>query len=246
MNIHFLADWYLLVCPLNMKLQTATAKHPQAVASYLHRYESGTNLQSWPELVQHIMSCSVIPHPLSSMFCVLWSKNLSIRPLSHCFCPSGKALRWQPSKYTMSSPFSSFKQESTSSSSKPENSTPKKSVTSVFNSTTSTTTLHPTPRPATPLAPVVRPRRAHQEVLKPVVLVLPPVHFPNFFPPQHSRTNVSPSFNYNKWRTPAQTLPLSRSSGSLSKDAMVKSRPLFWAQKHHHKYKRIGVKCLAK
>ncbi|XP_044060732.1 putative methyltransferase NSUN7 isoform X2 [Siniperca chuatsi] len=129
----------------------------------------------------------------------------------------GKALRLQASKNTVSS----------SSSSKPENSTPKKSITPVFNTTTSTATLHPAPPPATPLAPVVRPRRAHLEVLKPVVLVLPPVHFPNFFPPQHSRTRFSPSFNYNKWRTPAQTVQLSRSSGSLSKDAMVKSRPLF-------------------
>ncbi|XP_062281246.1 putative methyltransferase NSUN7 [Scomber scombrus] len=80
------------------------------------------------------------------------------------------------------------------------------------NTPMKTTTLHPAPPPASPVAPVVRPRRAHQEVLKPVVLVLPPVHFPNFFPPQHSRAGYSPNLNYNKWRPPAQTGPASRSS----------------------------------
>ncbi|XP_071313523.1 putative methyltransferase NSUN7 isoform X2 [Trachinotus anak] len=137
-----------------------------------------------------------------------------------------KALRLQALKNTVSSPLSSSKPESScSSSSKLENSTLTKSIYPVLNTTTtSTTTRHPNPPPTTP---VVRPRRAQQEVLKPMVLVLPPVHFPNFFPPQHSRTRFSPSFNYNKWRTPAQTVPLSRSSGGLSKDAMVKSRPLF-------------------
>ncbi|XP_056239677.1 putative methyltransferase NSUN7 [Seriola aureovittata] len=135
-----------------------------------------------------------------------------------------KSLRLQTVKNTVSSPFASSKQESSCSSSlKPENSKPTKSITPVFNTTTTTTTsVHPAPPPSTPVA---RPRRALQEVLKPVVLVLPPVHFPNFFPPQHSRTGFSPSFNY-KWRGPGQTVPLSRSSGGLSKD-VVKSRPLF-------------------
>ncbi|XP_039975110.1 putative methyltransferase NSUN7 [Xiphias gladius] len=135
-----------------------------------------------------------------------------------------KAVRLQALKNTVTSPFSFSKQESSCSSlSKPENSTLTKSITPVFNTTT-TTTLHPAPPPATP---VVRSRRTQQEVLKPVVFVLPPVHFPNFFPPQHSRPGFSPSFNYNKWRTSAQTVPLSRSGGGPSKDAMVKSRPLF-------------------
>ncbi|XP_041800623.1 putative methyltransferase NSUN7 [Chelmon rostratus] len=129
-----------------------------------------------------------------------------------------KALRMQVLKNTVSSSFSFSKQESTSSSIK-ENNTPKKSITPVFNITTSTST-HPT----TLLAPLARPRRAHQEVLKPVVLTLPPVHFPSFLPPQHSRTRFSPSFNYNKWRSPAPTVPRSRSS---LPDAVVKSRPLF-------------------
>ncbi|KAM9356736.1 putative methyltransferase NSUN7 [Symphorus nematophorus] len=126
------------------------------------------------------------------------------------------ALHSQASKNTVSSssPFS-----------KQENNTPKKITTPVFNTTTSTSTPRPAPPPSTPLEPVVRPRRAHQEVLKPMVLVLPPVHFPSFFPPHHSQRGFSPSFSYNKWRAPAQTVSLSRSS--LSKDAVVKSRPLF-------------------
>uniref|UniRef100_UPI0037E71106 putative methyltransferase NSUN7 n=1 Tax=Semicossyphus pulcher TaxID=241346 RepID=UPI0037E71106 len=142
-----------------------------------------------------------------------------------------KALRLQASKNTTSSPFSSSKQESSScpSLSKPLNSTPKKSFTPVFKTTTSCTTLHPAPPPAaaSPLAPVVRPRKAPQEVLKPVVLVFPPVHFPSFFPPQHSRTGSIPSFSYSKWRSPTQTSPLSRSGGNTPKDTMVKFRPLF-------------------
>ncbi|XP_029297302.1 LOW QUALITY PROTEIN: putative methyltransferase NSUN7 [Cottoperca gobio] len=125
-----------------------------------------------------------------------------------------KALHLKVSQNTVSSSFSSPKLE---------NSAPKKSITSVLKATTSTPSLHPAPLPAT-LA--VRPRRAPQEVLKPVVLVLPPVHFPSFFQPQYSRTRFSPSFNYNKWRNPTQSAPLSRTSGGLSKDAMVKSRPL--------------------
>uniref|UniRef100_A0A3Q3JBR5 SAM-dependent MTase RsmB/NOP-type domain-containing protein n=1 Tax=Monopterus albus TaxID=43700 RepID=A0A3Q3JBR5_MONAL len=131
-----------------------------------------------------------------------------------------KTLCLQALKNTASSSFSSLKQESTSSSSssssKPENShKPTKSITPVFSTTDSTiSALHTAPPPA---SSVVRPRRAHQEVLKPVVLVLPPVHFPNFFPPQYSQTRFNPSFNYNRWRTPAQAVPLSRSSGSISK-----------------------------
>ncbi|XP_059201713.1 putative methyltransferase NSUN7 [Centropristis striata] len=128
-----------------------------------------------------------------------------------------QALRLHTSK---NSAFSSV------SSPKPENSVPKKSITPVLKTTTSTTSLHPATPPSTPLAPVVRPRRAPQEVLKPVVLKpvvlsLPPVHFPNFFPPQHSR-----SFNYSRWRPPGQSGPLSRSSSDLSK-ALVNSRAMF-------------------
>lgn len=196
------------------------------------------------------MSCIIIHHPLFSVLSIVWSKNLVhfFWPLSHCFCLSGKpkAVRLQALKNTVTSPFSFSKQESSCSSlSKPENSTPTKSITPVFNTTT-TTTLHPAPPPATP---VVRSRRTQQEVLKPVVFVLPPVHFPNFFPPQHSRPGFSPSFNYNKWRTSAQTVPLSRSGGGPSKDAMVKSRPLFWAYKKQHEYDRriiFCAKCLLK
>ncbi|XP_075959897.1 putative methyltransferase NSUN7 [Anarhichas minor] len=117
-----------------------------------------------------------------------------------------KEMRLQPSKNTVSSSFSSSKSES---------SAPKKSITAVLNTT---------PRP--PATRLARPRRAHQEVLKPVVLVLPPVHFPDFFLPQLSQTGCSPSLHY-KWRPPAQSVHLSRSSGGLSKGALVKSRPLF-------------------
>lgn len=145
--------------------------------------------------------------------------------LSYCFCSSGKAkaLRLQGLKNTLPSSFFSRQGNTSSSSFKPENSTPTKTITPVHNTTNfTTTTLHPAPPSATP---VVRPRKAHQEELKPVVLVLPPVHFPDFFPSQHSRTGFSPSFSYSKWRTPSQTVP--RSSGGLLKDIMVKSRPLF-------------------
>lgn len=190
-------------------------------------------------------ACNVLNYNSSSLASFSKLSVLSPWPPSHCFCPSGKAktLHLQASKNTVSS---------SSYSPKPENSTSKKSTSPVLNITTSTTSLCPAPPPATPLALVVRPRRPHQEVLKPVVLVLPPIHFPNFFPPQHARTRFSPSpsYNYNKWRTPAPTVPLSRSSGSLSKDVMVKSRPpAFWAHKRQHKYKRsinFCARCLPK
>ncbi|TMS17702.1 Putative methyltransferase NSUN7 [Larimichthys crocea] len=128
-----------------------------------------------------------------------------------------RALNLQGVKNTVSSSLSSSKQE---------NSTTKKS-TPAFDTITSDTTLHPPAPPTTPLAPVVRPRRAHKEVRKPVVLTLPQIYFPSFFPPQQSRQGFCPSFSYDKWRAPAQTVPLSHSSGSFSKDALVRSRPLF-------------------
>ncbi|KAK5864824.1 hypothetical protein PBY51_016035 [Eleginops maclovinus] len=117
-----------------------------------------------------------------------------------------RALRFQLTKNTVSSSFPSTK---------PENSSPRKSLTPVLNTTTSTPMTYPTAPPPTP---AVRLRRPPQEPLKPVVLVLPTIHFPSFFPPHP---------NYNKWRNPTPSVPLSRSSGGLSKDAMVKSRPLF-------------------
>ncbi|XP_008291378.1 putative methyltransferase NSUN7 [Stegastes partitus] len=145
-----------------------------------------------------------------------------------------KARAMQALKNTVSSAFSFSKQErasssSTSSCSNPENSAPAKSIAPVFNTTTTTpTTPHPASPPATPATPADRPRRAQQEVLKPALLVLPPVHFPNFFPSrQPSRTGFSPSLKSNRWKTPAQLASSSRSSGDLSKNAMGKSRPLF-------------------
>ncbi|CAB1441755.1 unnamed protein product [Pleuronectes platessa] len=134
-----------------------------------------------------------------------------------------KALRLQTLKSTVSSPFSCSSQDGSSSSScKPEDRTPPKSTNIAFSTTTST--LQPAPPPS---APVVRPRRYHQEVLKPVLFILPPVHFPNFVSHQTSRAGLRPSFSFNRWRTPAPILPLPRSNGGFSKDTMVKSPPLF-------------------
>ncbi|XP_034545856.1 putative methyltransferase NSUN7 [Notolabrus celidotus] len=135
----------------------------------------------------------------------------------------------QASKNSTSSPFPSSKPESNSSPSlsKVENISLKKTIVPVFKTSTSTTPLHLAPPPAPPPAMVIRPRKAQQEVLKPVVLVFPPVHFPSFFPPQHSRTEYSHSFENRKWRTPTQTMPPSRSSGNNPKDALAKSQPFF-------------------
>lgn len=140
-----------------------------------------------------------------------------------CFCPSGKskALSLQALRTSVSSSFSYPKQECASSSSpspsKRANSTPTKSFTPDFNTTTSiAASPHPAAPPARLVVPAVRSRRAPQEVLKPVLLVLPSVHFPAFFPP--SQTRFSHSLNY-KWKTPAHIASLTRSSGALSKDA---------------------------
>ncbi|KAM7000801.1 putative methyltransferase NSUN7 [Tautogolabrus adspersus] len=144
-----------------------------------------------------------------------------------------KAPRLQASKTTTSRPFSSSKPESTSSTSlsKPENISLKKTFTSICKTTASTTTLHPAPPPApppaTPSSPFVRPRKAPQEVLKPCVQIFPPIHFPSFFPPQRSQAGYGPSFSYSQWRTPTQTALLSRPSGNFPKDTSAKSRPLF-------------------
>ncbi|KAM8909771.1 putative methyltransferase NSUN7 isoform 2-T3 [Spinachia spinachia] len=97
------------------------------------------------------------------------------------------------------------------SSSKPESSAPEKG---------------PTPALSSALTPTSRPRRAYQEVLKPVVLTLPSLHFPNFFPPQLSQPPSSQSRNYN-WRPPAQGEPLARSRGGPSREALLKSQLLF-------------------
>ncbi len=174
------------------------------------------------------MSCTVSPYPIPSVLYLQWSKKTKPLRLTSAslFFSLGKAkgLRLQASKNTWSGSFSFSKQESTSSP-KAEKGEPKKTITPVFNITTSKSSLHPAPPPATPLTPVVRPRRAHQEVLRPVVLAFPPAHFPDYFLPQHSRTGFSPSFNYNKRRSPAAAEPLSGTR--LSKGAMVKPWPVF-------------------
>nr|XP_043896001.1 putative methyltransferase NSUN7 isoform X1 [Solea senegalensis] len=146
------------------------------------------------------------------------SCSSSSKQESSCCSSSKQESSCSSSSKQESSCSSSSKQESScSSSSKPENSTFTKRVAVTFDAATSPRTPHPALRPATPL---VRPRKAPQEVLKPVVLVLPPVHFPNF------QTGFSPNFSYNKWRTPVQALPFSRSGGGLPKNIVKKSRPL--------------------
>ena len=153
---------------------------------------------------KYSMSCTVI---IFSQRFLCFGANIRS---SRCFCPSAKTkpLHLQATKNTMSGSFSSPK---------PESSTSKKIITPLFTTTTPAASLHPAPPPATPLVPVVRPRGAPREVLKPVVLAFPA----NFFPLRHSQTRFSPSFNYNRWRSPAQTAShLSRSSAALSKDAM--------------------------
>ncbi|CAJ1058511.1 putative methyltransferase NSUN7 [Xyrichtys novacula] len=141
-----------------------------------------------------------------------------------------KPLSLQASKITTSSPFSSSKLESTSSlsSAKRENTTLRKTINPVFKTTTSSTPPHLAPPPTTPtVPPVIRPRKVQQVVLKPVVLVFPPVHFPNFFPSQNGQTEYCPSINHSKLRTRTQTELLPRSNGDIHKDILVKSRPLF-------------------
>ncbi|XP_056295492.1 putative methyltransferase NSUN7 isoform X2 [Pseudoliparis swirei] len=96
-----------------------------------------------------------------------------------------KAMQMQASKDSVHSSFPS---------SKPQSNAPKKSITPV---------LYTPPTPPLPTPPA-RPRRARQEAPKPVVLVLPRVHFPNFFPPQLSRTGSGPNFD-SMWRPPAQS-----------------------------------------
>ncbi|CAG5990997.1 unnamed protein product [Menidia menidia] len=110
-----------------------------------------------------------------------------------------RALRLQAFRSPASSSPSYSKEECTTSSSafRTENSTPTTGITPVFNTTASTAaTLHPTRPSSSPEAPIVRPRRPQPEKLKPVVLVLPSVHFPASFPPQRSRTGFSPSLSY--------------------------------------------------
>ncbi|KAK2904128.1 putative methyltransferase NSUN7 [Channa argus] len=97
-----------------------------------------------------------------------------------------EALCLQGLKNTLTSSFSAYK---------PEKNTLTKRITPASQTVASTTTLLPAPPPTTP---VVRPRRARQEELKPVVLVLPPVHFPQLFPPKHKRTGFGPNDSYSK------------------------------------------------
>ncbi|KAF3838292.1 hypothetical protein F7725_010060, partial [Dissostichus mawsoni] len=99
-----------------------------------------------------------------------------------------KAMRVQVSKNTGSSSFSSTK---------PGNITPKRSLSPILDIPTSSPRRHSASPPAPPPpTPAVRTRRPPQEPLKPVVLVLPTIHFPSFFPAHP---------NYNKRRDPAQS-----------------------------------------
>ncbi|XP_028314901.1 putative methyltransferase NSUN7 [Gouania willdenowi] len=105
------------------------------------------------------------------------------------------------------------------SSTHPQNDTPTKIISHALNMTSSSTSR--TAPPAPPVAPLLRPSRA-QEVLKPVVLVLPPVHFPSFLPPQRSGSGVSHSPWYSKKKTPPQPVYVFPSKGTADK-----SPPLF-------------------
>ncbi|XP_014194044.1 putative methyltransferase NSUN7 isoform X1 [Haplochromis burtoni] len=122
-----------------------------------------------------------------------------------------KSLRLQATKGTTSSSFSYSRPEcnsSSCSSSKLEKS---------LHTAPVTTTLRYSSSSAAPAVPAARSRGPQKEVLKPVLFVLPPVHFPNFFPPQHSRSRFSPSLSC-KWKRQTQIVS-SCSGGSLSKDA---------------------------
>ncbi|XP_071373429.1 putative methyltransferase NSUN7 [Centroberyx affinis] len=144
--------------------------------------------------------------------------------------PRGKAPCLQTSKNTVSS---------SSSSSKPDHTKPCKSASRVINTATSinghhlsnpsssssASSLHPAPPPSAAVAP---PSRRRQEVLRPVALTLPSIHFPNFSPPEHRGIEGNnPRRNYNEWRLPPPAVPPLRSSRSLSKEAVVKPQPWF-------------------
>lgn len=129
---------------------------------------------------------------------------------SYCFYPleKPKSLRLQATKGTTSSSFSYSRPECNSascSSSKLEKS---------LHTAPVTTTLRYSSSSAAPAVPAARSHGPQKEVLKPVLFVLPPVHFPNFFPPQHSRSRFSPSLSC-KWKRQTPIV----SSCSLSKDA---------------------------
>nr|XP_057919925.1 putative methyltransferase NSUN7 [Doryrhamphus excisus] len=93
-------------------------------------------------------------------------------------------------------------------------------VTALFNTTTSTSSPRPAPPPVAPRAPAVHPRK----VLKPAVIVLPPLRLlPPPPPPPHPGLHT--------WRTPATTLttlPSPRLAGSFSKDVTLKHKLRFW------------------
>lgn len=140
-------------------------------------------------------------------FGLQWPFVCSFPNCPHCFPCPGKARSLpclQLSKCTVD--FTLCKQENSYCSST-EASSSTETVTPVHNAATSTTTLHPAP----PVAPVPRPGRAHQGALTPVVLVLPSIKFPDFFPKQHSRPGFSHIPDSKKYRTPAQQRCAARS-----------------------------------
>ncbi|KAM3867116.1 putative methyltransferase NSUN7 [Diretmus argenteus] len=193
--------------------QTAKAAHPRISQSH-----PSISIQSRVNQLRNRETKS------SSSVTMYGQQGLSNKRLS----PRGKTRVpcWQPSQNTVSS-----------SSPKPDHTTPCKSIACVKNTaalikglhlptpatSNFTSTLHPAPPPP---APVGLPPRGRQEVLKPVALILPPVHFPNYFPPKHSKiAGYSPTLTYNRWRPPSQSVPLFHSSGSLCKGDVVKPRP---------------------
>ncbi|XP_068182566.1 putative methyltransferase NSUN7 [Antennarius striatus] len=122
----------------------------------------------------------------------------------------------QDSKNTLSPTFSSSKQKSIVSI------TSKKSITPAVKTRPSISNLHPVPPPPPiPVAPAVRPCKT-QVVLKPVVLHLPPLNFPNFFLHQPGRTRASPNLTHDK-----RGAPITLHSSAFARDAVFKSRGLF-------------------
>ncbi|XP_077433868.1 putative methyltransferase NSUN7 [Vanacampus margaritifer] len=95
----------------------------------------------------------------------------------------------------------STRENSSSGPPKPEKNPKVHIIPPVWNSVTPTATLRPTPPPITPATSAVRPRRVHQLVLKPAVIVLPPQQLPQ---PPHPHPRL------HNWRTPAPMLPASQ------------------------------------
>ncbi|XP_054649078.1 putative methyltransferase NSUN7 [Dunckerocampus dactyliophorus] len=193
--------------------ESALKEPPQAVPADVHTKGKPDRMRS-NQPIRKKPHGQTIKSSRATFSCGPPEHQISVKARPHLPQAKNPKLRIKASQNSAATSSSDCNQENSSSPiTKPEKNPRAHVITPLFNTKTSTSSPRPTPPPVTPVGPAARPRRVHQLVLKPAVIILPPLHL---LPPPHPRLHT--------WRAPAPTLPSSRFAGSFSKDTLLKHK----------------------